>query len=181
MDSEIDLYMTGDSPIDPPRAVALEGMLREKRSCNGDKPGCGPLNSDLFTARSQPALDPKLEQAHYVGHVRSLQTPGAMSTPPSISPTQTSGGSYSTPEYYIPQSSYEPPRQQDWADPHFELGDDAYTDFNTSSCTFAANVITSMSQGVSTDQVKSEFGCRSDVECKVDNSTLFNVMDRYTG
>ena len=183
MDSEIDSYMgtARDNTLDPPIAIALEGMLREKRSCNGDKPGCGLPKPDLFTSRSQPTLDPNLEEAHFAGHVRSLPAPVTLSAPTSISPTQTSGGSYSTPEYYIPQTSYEPPRQHDWVDQQFELGDDAYTDCNSSSCTFAANVITGMRQGVSTEQVKTEFGCRPDVECKVDNTTLFAVMDRYTG
>ncbi|MCJ1455915.1 hypothetical protein MMC28_006272 [Mycoblastus sanguinarius] len=59
------------------------------------------------------------------------------------------------------------------------LGDD------TSSCEYAAHIITSMRADISTDDVRAELGCGSDVQewrkCKVDNSKLFVAVDRYTG
>ena len=59
------------------------------------------------------------------------------------------------------------------------LGDD------TSSCEYAAHIITSMRADITTDDVRADLGCGGDVrewrKCKVDNSKLFVAMDRYTG
>lgn len=59
------------------------------------------------------------------------------------------------------------------------LGDD------TSSCEYAAHIITSMRGDISTDDVRADLGCGNDVQewpkCKVNNSKLFIAMDRYTG
>lgn len=59
------------------------------------------------------------------------------------------------------------------------LGDD------TSSCEYAAHIITSMRADVSTDDIRADLGCGGDVrewrKCKVDNSKLFVAVDRYTG
>ncbi len=56
---------------------------------------------------------------------------------------------------------------------------------DTSSCEYAAHIITSMRADVSTDDVCADLGCASDVKewrkCKVDNSKLFTTVDRYTG
>ncbi|KAI4178106.1 MAG: hypothetical protein LQ346_007557 [Caloplaca aetnensis] len=51
---------------------------------------------------------------------------------------------------------------------------------DTSSCVFAAHIITSMRSDVSVDQVRSELGCAGKPEaCEVDNKRLFTVMDRF--
>lgn len=59
------------------------------------------------------------------------------------------------------------------------LGDD------TSSCEYAAHIITSMRADISTDDVRADLGCGGDVrewrKCKVDNSKLFVAVDRYAG
>ncbi|KAF6229416.1 hypothetical protein HO133_007532 [Letharia lupina] len=59
------------------------------------------------------------------------------------------------------------------------LGDD------TSSCEYAAHIITSMRADISTDDVRADLGCGGDIrewrKCKVDNSKLFVAVDRYTG
>lgn len=56
---------------------------------------------------------------------------------------------------------------------------------DTSSCEYAAHIITSMRADVSTDDVRADLGCGSDVKewrkCKVDNSKLFVAVDRYAG
>lgn len=56
---------------------------------------------------------------------------------------------------------------------------------DTSSCEYAAHIITSMRADVSTDEVRADLGCGSDVKewrrCKVDNSKLFVAVDRYAG
>lgn len=59
------------------------------------------------------------------------------------------------------------------------LGDD------TSSCEYAAHIITSMRADISTDDVRADLGCGGDSrewwKCKVDNSKLFVAVDRYAG
>ncbi len=54
---------------------------------------------------------------------------------------------------------------------------------DTSSCEYAAHIITSMRRDVNTDDIRSELGCGDDVEhwqsCKVDNARLFVAVDRY--
>lgn len=59
------------------------------------------------------------------------------------------------------------------------LGDD------TSSCEYAAHIITSMRADIGTDDVRADLGCGGDVgewrKCKVDNSKLFVAVDRYAG
>lgn len=54
---------------------------------------------------------------------------------------------------------------------------------DTSSCEYAAAIITSM-RDVSADEVRADLGCPNDVRewrsCKVDNSRLFATLDRYT-
>lgn len=63
--------------------------------------------------------------------------------------------------------------------------DDLLFGDDTSSCEYAAHIITSMRADVSTEDVRADIGCGSDVNewrrCKVDNSKLFNAVDRYTG
>ena len=58
------------------------------------------------------------------------------------------------------------------------LGDD------TSSCEYAAHIITGMRADISADDVRADLGCGGDIrewrKCKVDNSKLFVAMDRYT-
>lgn len=59
------------------------------------------------------------------------------------------------------------------------LGDD------TSSCEYAAHIITSMRADITTDDIRADLGCGGDVKelgkCKVDNSKLFVAVDRYAG
>ena len=55
---------------------------------------------------------------------------------------------------------------------------------DTSSCEYAAQIITSMRADITTDDVRADLGCGSGIEawekCKVKNSKLFVAMDRYT-
>ena len=75
----------------------------------------------------------------------------------------------------------EPPPEVSYASQNDEmvLSDD------TSSCEYAAHIITSMRADISTDDVRADLGCGGDVrewrKCKVDNSRLFVAVDRYTG
>ncbi|KAL9124623.1 MAG: hypothetical protein Q9217_006062 [Psora testacea] len=55
---------------------------------------------------------------------------------------------------------------------------------DTSSCEYAAHIITSMRADVSTDDLRAELGCADTQEwksCKVDNGRLFLAVDRYAG
>lgn len=56
---------------------------------------------------------------------------------------------------------------------------------DTSSCEYAAHIITSMRADVSSEDVRADLGCGSDVKewrkCTVGNSKLFTAVDRYTG
>lgn len=65
------------------------------------------------------------------------------------------------------------------------LSDDLPFGDDTSSCEYAALIITSMRADVSTEDVRADLGCASDVKewrrCKVDNSKLFTAVDRYAG
>jgi len=54
------------------------------------------------------------------------------------------------------------------------------SDNNTTSCAFIIDVITRMRVDVSAEDVKAELECNNDVECKIDNSTFFVIMNRYT-
>lgn len=60
------------------------------------------------------------------------------------------------------------------------LGDD-----DTSSCEYAAHIITSMRADVSADDVRADLGCGGELRggrgCKVDNSRLFVAVDRWVG
>ena len=59
------------------------------------------------------------------------------------------------------------------------IGDD------TSSCEYAAHIITSMRADISAEDISAHLGCGPNVEewrkCKVNNAKLFIAMDRYTG
>ncbi|KAL8849145.1 MAG: hypothetical protein Q9221_005868 [Calogaya cf. arnoldii] len=52
-------------------------------------------------------------------------------------------------------------------------------DPDTSSCHLAAQIITSMRSDISCEQVRQELGCTEREECKVGNSRLLDVMDRF--
>ncbi len=55
---------------------------------------------------------------------------------------------------------------------------------DTSSCEYAAQIITSMRADVTPDDVRTDLGCNESIEkwktCKVKNAKLFVTMDRYT-
>ena len=61
-----------------------------------------------------------------------------------------------------------------------DLSSKISSDNDTTSYTFAVEIITSMRANVSAEDVKAELECDKDVECNIDNSTLFSIMDRYT-
>lgn len=71
------------------------------------------------------------------------------------------------------------PPQDEKQEPKVPLID---PEFDTSSCEYAAHIITSMRADVNPDDVRVELGCDSSqrgATCKVDNSKLFQAVDRY--
>jgi len=85
-----------------------------------------------------------------------------------VHPNRTSSQSEQTPHIAMPHTSEE-----------LAFGDD------TSSCEYAAHIITSMRADISTDDMRADLGCGNDIKewrkCKVNNSKLFVAVDRYTG
>ncbi|MCJ1277501.1 hypothetical protein MMC21_005314 [Puttea exsequens] len=51
---------------------------------------------------------------------------------------------------------------------------------DTTTCEYAAHIITSMRADVSTEDVRAHLGCGSGGKCKIDNAKLFLAVDRYT-
>jgi hypothetical protein len=80
-----------------------------------------------------------------------------------------------------PSSRLEQPPQS----PIYNVNEGIVSGDDTSSCEYAAHIITSMRADVSTDDVRADLGCGNDVrewrKCKVNNGKLFVAMDRYTG
>ncbi|KAL2040008.1 hypothetical protein N7G274_007411 [Stereocaulon virgatum] len=72
----------------------------------------------------------------------------------------------------------QPDERRDARDHKSSISDD------TSSCEYAAHIITSMRADVSAEEVRADLGCGPNVEewpkCKVNNAKLFVAMDRYT-
>lgn len=77
---------------------------------------------------------------------------------------------------------YHPATSDLWPGPaSYSFSEEINAGADMSSCTFATNIIRDMGAGVNSEQVKAELGCASNMDCKVDNSTLFRVMDRHSG
>jgi len=48
---------------------------------------------------------------------------------------------------------------------------------NTTLCAFVIDVITKMRINVSVKDIKTKLKCDNDIECKIDNSTFFVIMN----
>lgn len=48
---------------------------------------------------------------------------------------------------------------------------------NTTSCVLAATILTGMGCAKTIEEVTAELGCSAEVDCRVDNMTLFSIMD----
>lgn len=56
-----------------------------------------------------------------------------------------------------------------------------YADPNLSSCHTAAHILQNINAGVEHDDIAQSLGCVDGQECTVDNSIIFDLMDRYSG
>ncbi|KAL9118391.1 MAG: hypothetical protein Q9187_005067 [Circinaria calcarea] len=48
---------------------------------------------------------------------------------------------------------------------------------NTTSCVLAATILTGMGCAKTIEEVTAELGCSAEADCRVDNTTLFSIMD----
>ena len=158
-------------------------MLKTKRPCRGETPGCSRQGSEASSNNTwepgsgvPPAQDIRKRQEA----VSILPTD--TSTDSAVTPyTQASNDGY-VPPSYVPLESAYPSDEWTVQNGHsYDLGDELAGDGGTSSCNFAASVITCMRDGVDVDRVKQELGCAPGADCTVDSSTLFTVMDHYSG
>lgn len=158
-------------------------MLKVKRPCGGEPPGCSRQGSEASSSNTwepgpglAPARDVREQQEAVV------MIPANTSAESLVTPyKQTSSDGYVHSGYVSLDPTYPP---GEWAvqDGHsYDLGEELAGDGGTSSCDFAASVITSMRDGVNVDRVKQELGCAPGADCTVDSSTLFTVMDHYSG
>ncbi len=150
------------------RASILEAKLNTKKPCTGDvcKTGSKPrggickrslTSMPLMTTATNPVPLPESS----VLQNRLSSSSIATSAFPPMDPSSHLMDHY---EEESPDLSFETSPGND-----------------TTSCAFAIDVITRMRADVSAEDVKAELGCGNDVECKIDNSTFFAIMDRYTG
>ena len=189
-ESEIDDYIgsrSTDSPQDPNRPTALDSMLSARKPCSGEKPGCTssphPSMSSASSVHSKPisTSPPGTLGSSAHGQHRAMAWPG-MSMAPSNQPYPNPDMLYGADDFARTDSEYRQAASENWSGPvNYEFTEAINADADTSSCTFATNIITDMRTDISPEQVKAELGCAPNTDCKVDNSTLFSVMDRYSG
>ena len=151
---------------------------------NGRKP-CVPDRSGL----DQPEALPRLDEVDSPAFVTAMQTLNAestllSSTEPNMPQPVNSNATYevtSVQSSFIGELSQGALQHQgpfeDILSPFDEVGMD-----NTLSCDLAATIIASLrSDGLSVHEVKSDLGCPPMSNCQINNSTLLEIMDRYTG
>ena len=108
----------------------------------------------------------------------TLTTPTTLQTPPEPhDPIDEDPATHTYHRQSAPES--EPSEGHCVRNHESSIGDD------TSSCEYAAHIITSMRADISTEDISADLGCGPKVEewrkCKVNNAKLFIAMDRYTG
>lgn len=179
-DHEIDAQLATGSPATYAGSTApvLQTMLHTRTPCCGQKPGTAA--PDVL-----PALYSQTQTGAAGYGLQALQA-SKSPTPSSDSPlTMTSVGSFNHANPLIMpamgSTEYVAEDLSPWMN-EFPQDVPPYGHPEPSCCDAAAALIVGMNQNVSTSQVKSELGCTAlDTNCKVDDSTLFNMMDRYSG
>lgn len=159
-------------------APVLQNMLQSRTPCCGQKPGS--VRPDAL-----PALYPQTQAGAAGNGLRSLQ-PSMSPTPFLESPvSMTSLASFNQPNSLILPAmapvEYIAEDLSPWMN-DFPHDVPPHGHSNSSCCDVAAAIIVGMNKDVSTSQIKSELGCGApNTNCKIDDSTLFNMMDRYSG
>ena len=184
-DAEVDAVLgqpTTDNPQFPSPVAALDLMLQVKKPCIGQTPGCSRQGSEASSNTWEPVSGVAPTQDLLRRQEALSVMPSNTRTDSGVTPNmQTSIDGY-VHSGYVPVDSNYP--SGDWTvhEPQsYDLSGELSGDGNTASCNFAASVITDMRAGVNVDRVKQELGCAPGGDCTVDSSTLFTVMDRYSG
>lgn len=113
-------------------------------------------------------------------------TTQAGSFQPSPTPTAPSMSDVDQPSTSETASHDRFPAQQETDAQEMTCGRNYHADLSTdtSSCEYAAQIITSMRADVTTDDVRADLGCNESIgdwkRCKVNNAKLFVAMDLYT-
>lgn len=188
MSLEIDTAIgtSGVSLGAPTKAEILDAKLNTPKACyrNRSNIGCSPPQPDKSgqPQTSAGGRDITKRPLPLMPLMTTLQNPTSLPASPALdswlSSSSLTSSSLTTP-------AFSPPKSSSHLGDHFpeaapDLSAEMSPDNDTSSCTFAANIITSMRADVSVEDVKIELGCGKDAECKVDNSTFFTAMDRFT-
>ena len=185
-DAEVDEFLgrpTAEYPQFPSAVAALDAMLKVKKPCRGETPGCSRQGSEASSSNTwEPGSGLPLVQDVRKRQEATPLVTANLSTDSVVTPyTQASDNGY-VHSGYVPLDPTYPTGE--WAiqdGQSYDLGEELAGDGGTSSCNFAASIITGMRGGVKLDRVKQELGCAPGVDCTVDSSTLFTVMDHYSG
>ncbi|ORX95698.1 hypothetical protein BCR34DRAFT_193944 [Clohesyomyces aquaticus] len=182
-------------------ASNLVTMLGRKRACGtpcSSTSSCGPQQSATNFASQPSSVAPS------VAPIAIPQPRTAFSSTEGQSPLSVSSSTVSTPPGFHSASFMPTPIT---SAPDMKLDDGSYLGYqfdqsmhatswtfpndpiyaqaplsydNTSSCLYAANIIRSMRSDVG-PELEADLGCRSlGQECYVDNSAVFNVVEKYS-
>ncbi|KAI9821638.1 MAG: hypothetical protein M1827_002219 [Pycnora praestabilis] len=166
-------------------AQSLEGMVGARRKCGAGRCGSDKDNSTTVEEETRPPMmlptDRALETVELTYGVSPYSTSHALdpaqtlaSQPSSLQTTLPLHSSIAAPSPQYPTPVQITPND-------FSLTHGLALQTNTSSCIFAADIITSMSAAaVSAEEVEEELGCSGGQECTVDNGTVWRVMDKYS-
>ena len=175
-------------------APTLDSMLGRKRAYNG-QPSCvgGSCGVQQNTSVPNPSLSipyqraaalqpsPEIASPHSIGS-SSVDTPSGISTPTfsqiSIATSQELSETNSFPSLAY---QYDLPLNNAWSlppEPAYTHDQIAYN--NTSSCVYAANIIRSMRSDIGTELENDLDCCEPSSDCAVDNSVVFNVVEKYS-
>ncbi|OCK83432.1 hypothetical protein K432DRAFT_379524 [Lepidopterella palustris CBS 459.81] len=175
-------------------APMLEAMLGCRRPCNtqslnttgpvGAPPTSMPMPSPSVSIPYQRAiaLQPRTGSASPHSLCSSVDTPSSISTPTfSHIPMATSQDLSDTDSLQHLNYQYDQSLNTPWNLPQDRnFSPDQMTYSNTSSCVYAANIIRSMRSDVGME-LEADLGCRElGTDCSVDNSVVFNVMEKYS-
>ncbi|KAF2790442.1 hypothetical protein K505DRAFT_364716 [Melanomma pulvis-pyrius CBS 109.77] len=197
-EAEIVAVMGGsnDKPFEHISAApTLHNMLERKIACNVpssiDSPPSMQSNSATLAPRAT-AVPPITIPPHRSATLNDSPSPRSIvsstGTPPAFSVNPFFHSSMTQaievkPETHIPQYGYqfEQPLNNSWNysnDAHYTSDPNTY--YNTSSCVDAANIIRTMRSDIGLE-LENELGCHTpDQNCYVNNSVVFNIMDKYS-
>lgn len=170
-------------------AAMLSTKLNQRRCCNGDTE-CPPVSCNGQTQSNIPSYNvqsPGLDPTKAVDSATSPSSlaPSSVNTPPpfpqpfpyisTVPDREFNGAEGIQQTAYVDQNPnlvYPYSQEANYDTPPVAYG-------NSSSCTYAANIIRTMREDVGAE-LEADLGCdRNGQECMVDNTLVFNVMEKY--